>query len=161
MDSSTRTAPIDSEILKENWVARDSVIITETGFRAYTWIHQHTQPLLIMKLSMKMESLVTHISSPRLFAELTHGFVSAHSPCWLWNSQWKLSRYPFRNHHRNCFRRWCMDSSTHAALVDLEIFMKNWVSAASEIVTETASTGDLWFRQGTQPFVDSEIVKEN
>jgi hypothetical protein len=46
MDSSTHIIPVDSEIVKENWVAADSEIITEIGSRADAWIHQRSQTLL-------------------------------------------------------------------------------------------------------------------
>jgi len=49
MDLSAHTAPIDSEIVKENLVIADSEIITENGSRADAWIHQRTQPLLTQK----------------------------------------------------------------------------------------------------------------
>jgi hypothetical protein len=46
MDSSASTAPVDSEIVNENWVALDSEIINEGAFKGNTWIRQRKQPLL-------------------------------------------------------------------------------------------------------------------
>jgi hypothetical protein len=54
-----------------------------------------------------------------------------------------------------------MDLLAHTTPVESEIVTENWVAIASKIVTETASTGDLWFCKRTQPLVDLEIVKEN
>jgi hypothetical protein len=39
-----------------------------------------------------------------------------------------------------------MDSTAQRALVGYEIFNKNSVAAESEIINETASTGDAWIR---------------
>jgi hypothetical protein len=64
MDSSAHTAPVDSEIVKENCFVADSKIITETVSRADAWIRQRTQPLLTQKQPRKM------------LPELTHGFVT-------------------------------------------------------------------------------------
>jgi hypothetical protein len=49
MDSLAHLAPVESEIVKENWVTADLVFITETVFRADAWIRQYTQPLLTLK----------------------------------------------------------------------------------------------------------------
>jgi hypothetical protein len=38
----------------------------------------------------------------------------------LWNIQRKLSRCRLRNHHRNWFKSWHMDSLAHKAPVDCE-----------------------------------------
>jgi hypothetical protein len=48
-DSSTLTAPLDSEIVKEKWIIADSEIITEIASTGDTWISQRTQPLLTQK----------------------------------------------------------------------------------------------------------------
>jgi len=113
MDSPAHTDPVYSKIVKENQVAADLEFITETVFRADVWTRQRIQPLLTLKLSMKTESPQTQKSSPKLLPELTHGFVSAHSHCWLRNSLGKLSHYRLRIHHRNWFQSWCMDSLVH------------------------------------------------
>jgi len=39
MDLLARTAPVDSEIINENWVATDSEIINETISTVDAWIH--------------------------------------------------------------------------------------------------------------------------
>jgi hypothetical protein len=44
-----------------------------------------------------------------------------------------------------------MDSTAQRALVGYEIFNKNSVAADSEIINETASTGDAWIRQHKEP----------
>jgi len=80
MDSSAHTGPVDLETVTENLVAALSEIITENVSRADAWIHQRTLPLLTQKESRKTESLPPQKSSPKLFPEFTHGFVSAYSP---------------------------------------------------------------------------------
>jgi len=100
LDSSKHTAPVYSELFKENGVDAED-IITKTACKADAWIRQCTQPLFTQKYSRKPESPLTRKSSPKLLTELTPGFVSAHSPRWLINSQAKLSRCVLRNHHRN------------------------------------------------------------
>jgi len=57
MDLSAHTAPIDLEIVKENWVASHSKIASKTAFRGDAWIPQCTEPLLTHKQSRKTESL--------------------------------------------------------------------------------------------------------
>jgi hypothetical protein len=81
MDSSAHAAPVDSETVKESCVVTHSQIITETFSRADAWIPQRTLPLLTQKESRKTELPPTQKLSPKLFPELTHGFVSAHSRC--------------------------------------------------------------------------------
>jgi hypothetical protein len=44
-----------------------------------------------------------------------------------------------------------MDSRAQRALVGYEIINKNSVAAESEIINETASTGDAWIRQHKEP----------
>jgi hypothetical protein len=44
-----------------------------------------------------------------------------------------------------------MDSTAQRALVGYEIFKENSVAAESEIINETASTGDTWIRQHKEP----------
>jgi len=80
MDSSAHTAPVDSQIVKENGVDAEE-IITETACRADFWIRQGTRPLFTQKYSRKTESPPPTKSSPKLLSELTLGFVSAHRPC--------------------------------------------------------------------------------
>jgi len=46
------------------------------------------------------------------------GFVSAHSRSRLINIQWTLSRCRLKNHHRNSFQRWRLDSEELTAPVD-------------------------------------------
>jgi hypothetical protein len=59
MDSSAHTAPVDSERVKENWVAAYSEIAPENAFKGDEWIRQPTQPLLTHKQSRKTKSLPT------------------------------------------------------------------------------------------------------
>ena len=118
MDSSAHTAPVDSRTIKENWVVANSEIITETVSRDDTRNPQRTQHLLTMKQSRKTEWLPSQKSSPKMFIEVTHGFVSAHSPCLLKNKEGKLSLCPLRNCRRNYFQRLHMESSAHTAPVD-------------------------------------------
>jgi hypothetical protein len=49
MDSLARTAPVDSETVKENGVAAYSQIAPETALRGDAWIPQRTQRLLTLK----------------------------------------------------------------------------------------------------------------
>jgi hypothetical protein len=44
-----------------------------------------------------------------------------------------------------------MDSTAQRALVGYEIFNENLVATESEIINETASTGDAWIRQHKEP----------
>ena len=44
-----------------------------------------------------------------------------------------------------------MDSTAQRALVGYEIFKEHSVAAESEIINETASTGDAWIRHSKQP----------
>jgi hypothetical protein len=45
MDSLAHTATVDSEIVKENYVAAASEIIIETACRVDAWIRQRTKPV--------------------------------------------------------------------------------------------------------------------
>jgi hypothetical protein len=44
-----------------------------------------------------------------------------------------------------------MDSTSQKAIVGYEIINKNLVAAESEIINETASTGDAWIPQFKEP----------
>jgi len=44
-----------------------------------------------------------------------------------------------------------MDSTAQRALVGFEIINKNSVAPESEMINETASTGDAWIRHSKQP----------
>ena len=55
--------------------------------------------------------------------------------------------------YQNCFQSWLMDSSSHIAPIESEILKENWVTTYLETVTKTASTGDWWIRQCTQPML--------
>jgi len=46
----------------------------------------------------------------------------------------------------------CGFVSAHSP-IDSEIVNENWVAADSEIITETASTGDKWIHQRTKPLL--------
>jgi hypothetical protein len=148
MDSSAHTASVDSQIDKENWVYADAKIVNQTTSMADAWICLPTHRLT-QKESRKTESLLTQKSSPKLLPEMTHEFVSAHSPCWLRNSLGKLRHCRLRNRYRNWFQSWRMDSSSHTAHVDSQIVKEKKVAADSEIVTEIASTGDTLIHQRT------------
>ena len=74
-----------------------------------------------------------------------HRFVSDHRPYWLRNSQRKLSRSRLRNHHRNTFQRWPVDSEALAAYVD------------SEKVKETTTKGDTWILQRAQALLNQKL----
>ena len=54
MDSSSHTAAVDSEIVKENYFAAAAELIIETTCRADAWIRQHTEPLLNRNYSRKL-----------------------------------------------------------------------------------------------------------
>jgi hypothetical protein len=92
---------------------------------------------------MKTESLVTQKSSTKLLPRVTHAFDSAKSPCGLRNHQQNLSCCRIINHQRNYFHGLSMDSTAQTAPPSLEII--------SEIINETASTGDEWIRQRKKP----------
>jgi len=78
-------------------------------------------------IRQRKQPLLPQKSSMKLFRLVTHGFDSANSPC------------GFRNLQRNCFDWLRMDSLAQTA------------PAASEIITESASTGDAWIRQRKRP----------
>ena len=46
-----------------------------------------------------------------------------------------------------------MDSSSHTAHVDSQIVKENGEAVDSEIITETASIGDIWIRHRLQPLL--------
>jgi hypothetical protein len=73
--------PFDTERVQENWVDAHTEIALETAFTGDEWIRQPTQPLLTQKQSRKTESLPTQKKHPKQLSEVTHGFLSAHSPC--------------------------------------------------------------------------------
>jgi len=90
---------------------------------------------------------------------VTSGFVRAHSPFWLINSQWKWSHCRFRNHQRNCCHRWCVDSWALATPFDSKIVNENWVVAVLEIITETPPKGDAWIHQRSHPLLTQKKSK--
>jgi hypothetical protein len=99
------------------------------------------------------ENWVTVVSksSTKPIPKVTFGFVSAHSTCWLRNSQRKLIRCRLRNRHGNHFHRSHVDSSALAASVDTEKVNENRVGVDGEIVNETNCKGDAWIHQRSQP----------
>jgi len=104
-----------------------SEIFNETASTGDALIRLRKQPLRPLKSSTKLLPLETH------------GFDSANSPCGV------------RNLQRNCFH-WCrMDSTAQRAHVGFEIINKNSVAPESEMINETASTGDACIRQRKQP----------
>ena len=102
----------------------------------------------------------TQKSSPKLFLVMTLGFVNTHSPFWLRNSRGNLSRCRFKNHHRNSFQSWRMDSSAHTSAVDSEIFKETYVTVAAKIIIETACRADAWIRQCTQPLFTQKYSRK-
>ena len=136
-----------------------SKIVTETASRCDAWI---CQPInLNRKESRKTESLPTQKSSPILLLNVTHGFVSQHSPYWLGKSHGKLSRCHLRNHHRNCFKSWPMDSLVPTAPLDSEIVKENREVALSEIDTKNVSKAEACIPQRTLPlFTHKESRKK-
>jgi hypothetical protein len=139
VDSGELPALVDLQNVNENGVGDDWEIITETPFKGDAWIQKRSQPLLTQKKSTKQ------------LIQVTCGFVSAPIPCWLRNSQWKLSHSRLRNHHRNQFQRWRVNSLAPAAPVDSEIVNENWVVADSAIITETPFKGDAWIQESLDP----------
>jgi len=132
-------ALVDSENVKENWVDDHLYIITETVSRDYRRNPQRAQHLLTQKTSRKNESLTTQKSSCKLFPQMIERILSAQSTCWLRKFQGKLSRWPLRNCHENCFQRSQKESSARTAPVDSENVKENWVADHSKIVMETVS----------------------
>jgi hypothetical protein len=130
----------------------DSEIINKTASTGDTWIRQRKQPLWTPKSSTKTESLSSQKSSTKLLLRVTHWFHSAKSPCGLWNHQRKLSCWRLRNHQRNCFHGWHVDSTEHTTPAGLKIITENLVTVDSEIINESASTGDAWFDNTNSPW---------
>jgi hypothetical protein len=147
VDSSAQIYPVDCEIASQNLVAAESETINETASTGEAWIRPRTQSLLI-----ENHQWVAHVSksSPKLLPQLTLGFISAHSPCWLGNRHHQLSRWRLRNHHRNCLHYWRLDWSVHTVPVESEIDTENWVAHASEIFSKTASPDEAWIRRCAQ-----------
>jgi len=128
-------APVDSEKVNENGVGADWEIVTEKPSKGEAWIRKRSQPLLIKKKSTKQ------------LPKMMSGFVSVHSRCRLRNIQRTLSHCRLRNHHRNNFQRWRVDSKELTLPVDSGKFNKNGVVANWEILKETHSKGDAWIRK--------------
>jgi hypothetical protein len=113
VDSEELTSLVDSEKDNKNGVGVAWEIITETPSKGDAWIRKCSQPLLSQKKSTKQ------------LLNVTRGFVSAHSPSWLINSQRKLSRCRLRNkkrspcrlvnHLQKYFQRWRVDPEKLAA----------------------------------------------
>jgi hypothetical protein len=78
------------------------------------------------------------------------GFVSAQSPCWIWNRKRKLSRCRLINRQGDCLPSWRLDSSTYTVPVDSEIITESGVAADSENINDSASKADAWIRQRTK-----------
>ena len=129
MDSTEQRAPVGSEIINENRVAAYSEIINKIASTGDAWIRQRKEPLWTKK------------SSTKLLTRVTHGFNSANSPSGLRNNHRKQSRCRLRNPQQNCCHGWCMDSTAQKTQV------------ASEIINETASTGDAWIRHRNEPLL--------
>jgi hypothetical protein len=90
-----------------------------------------------------------------------HGFVNAHSPCWLGNHLRKLSRSRLWNRHWNCFPTWCLVSSTNTFPVDSLIVTENYVADDSEIINEINSTADAWIQRHIDPLLTSKSQGKN
>jgi len=145
MDWTAKTATSDSEIINENAHTGDAWIrqynqplggqksqrncfrgshmdsTTQTGPRA-SEITNETPSTCDAWIGQRKQPLVTSKSLTKLLRWVTHGFDSANSP------------YGHRNHQRKCSHGWCMDSTARTAPKD------------SEIIKETALTGDAWIR---------------
>jgi hypothetical protein len=67
VDSSAQPAPVGSEIMKENWDAAESKLVTETTCIADAWSRQGKQLLWAQESSTKTKSLPTHKSSMKCF----------------------------------------------------------------------------------------------
>jgi len=88
----------------------------------------HFSLLDVLKLaSFHFCFLVLQKSSMKLLSRVTPRFDSANSPSGL------------KNHQRNFFHGWPLDGTAQTAPL------------ASQIINETASTGDAWIRQREQP----------
>jgi hypothetical protein len=169
-------SPVCLKKVNENWIGADWVIVNETTSKGDTWIHQRAQPLLIYKLLMKTEPHLSPKSSTKAIPKVTRGFVSAHSPCWLRNSQRKLSRCQLRNHHRNtskvmrgfgrarspCWLRkiqrkccQCRLGNSHRNTFERWRMDSKAFAAPvdSEKDQETTYKGEVWIRQGAQPLL--------
>jgi len=105
VDLEALEAPIDKKMVNKNGVGADTEIITETPTEGDAWIRKCSQPLLTKKKSSKQ------------LPKVTCGFVSTHIPYSLRNSQRKLSRCRLRNHHRNTFQKWRVDSKSWQPLL--------------------------------------------
>jgi hypothetical protein len=90
-------------------------------------------------------------TSTKLLPQLKRGFIRARSPRWLGSRHWKLSCSLLRNHQRNYFPSWRLDSSMHTSPVDSEIVNKNWVVDDSEIVTRLPPQWTLGFISAYKP----------
>jgi len=107
----------------KNRVAVVWEILNKTAATDDAWIRQHKKPKWPQK------------SSTKLLPRVTYGFDSAKSPFWL------------RNHQRNCYQGWRVDSTAQTAPMDSENINENLVVANSEIINETAPTSDAWIRE--------------
>ena len=149
LDSSARTVPVDSEIITKNCVGADLETINDTASTTYAWILQFTKSLLSPKSQAKTESLPTKKPLTRLPPDEACIHLRTQF-CWLGNHHRKLCSCRIRNHQRQCFRRWHMDSSAHKVHVDSEIESENWVVADSESINEIAFRIEAWIRPRTQ-----------
>jgi hypothetical protein len=102
-ESSARTAHVDSENVKENWVADHWEIVTETVSRDHRRNPQRVQHLLTQKTSRKTESLTNQKSSRKLFPEMTEGILSSHNTCWLRKSRKKIELLTTQKSSRKLF----------------------------------------------------------
>ena len=132
-DSSARTIPIDSVIVTEYCVADDWEIINKSASIADAWICRRKDTCRLQNREGKL------------------------SRCWLRNLQRDSSthtvpvgRCRLRNHQRQCFHNWRVDSSAHKVPIDSDIASDKWVAHGSEIITETAAPTDARFCLRTQ-----------
>ena len=100
---------------------------------------------------MKTKPLSTPKSSTTSHPQVTRGFVSAHIPCCLRNSQQKISRFRLRNAHRNILQRWSVHLEALAAPIESGKVNENLVGANWEIINETSAKGDAWICQRPKP----------
>jgi hypothetical protein len=68
------------------------------------------------------------------------------------SDQMLCSFWRLRNHQRNCFHGWHVDSTAHTTPAGSKIITENLVTIDSEIINKSASTGDAWFDSTNSPW---------
>ena len=119
------------------------------------WLGNHHENTF-QRWRVDLEALAAPVDSEKVNETTSKGDMwirKSSQPLWLRNSQRKLSRCRLRNHHRNSFQRWWVDSEALAAPVDEEMVNENGVTTNSEIITETPFKGDTWIQESSQPLL--------